>query len=805
MLINYFKIAFRSLIKFKAYTMINLTGLALGLATGMMIMLYIMDEISFDHFHKQGSRIYRVATDFIDPKSGSSNGLSETNGWPVGSILKKDFPEVEEVAYARSAAGLLIFHDGKRFRQQMHFVSPAFTTMFSFNWLKGNANKALMEPYTMVITKSMEEKFFPDGDALNKTLMLSDTIPMVVTGVVQDVPSNSHIQFDALISFATYERLDSDFSYSDGWGNINVRNYVLLKTDADIHTLAAKAKSIYTEHASAMLKDWGTSAAVVFEPLYDIYLYSKRGNGMGPHGSIERIYLVAGIAIFVIFLACINFINLTTARSVYRSKEVGLRKVAGSTRGALIRQFLSESFLLSVIAVVFAIGIATALLPVFNELLAKPYTLMSLLQWKVVLGLVALVIIMTLLSGYYPAVLMSGMRPVEVLKGRMQSSTRGVKLRRSLVVFQFSISVVLVLGALIVMNQLKFMQQQELGFAKDEILVVNAARVQALAPQVFETFKHQMEALPGIQIVGDANGVPGTQGWSGQIAYPEGKSGESAVSVEYLAVDENYIDALGLKLLAGHGFDANRPGDFKDGLVLNETAVYRFGWSSPSDAIGKKISSPSGYPAGEVIGVIKDYHQTGLQQNIGPIVMDYNPGSSYLYTIRYKAAGTEKLLRDIQALWSKTFEGYDFNYFFLNESFERQYMSEQRLAKVFGLFAAVTILIALIGLQGLISFVVAAKTKEIGVRKVLGAHVIDITRILSKEFIVLVVIANIIAAPVAWYFADAWLTSFASRVSVTPILFLVTLILTVVVTGLAIGYQTVKAALMNPVKSLRYE
>jgi len=803
MLYNYLKIAFRSLLKFKAYSSINLVGLALGLTAGILIMIYVLDELSFDKFHVNGDRIYRVNTVILAAESGSE-GANETNGWPIGKILEKDFPEVEQVLYTRSASFLLVNKEDKRIREKIHFASQEFFTMFSFPLIKGNAANVLNEPNSIVISQEMEEKYFPGEDALNKTLVLADTLNMLVTGVMQ-IPANSHIQADMIVSFSTYEKINRDFSFESGWGNINMRNYVLVQEGIDFNSFASKAKDIYMNRAGEMIKNWGVTAYVKFEPLGEIYLNSKSGNGMGPMGSMDRVYLVSGIAIFVILLACINFVNLATARSVYRAKEVGLRKVVGSSQKGLIAQFLSESFVLTMLALLLAFGLLGFCLPFFNQLIGKNYELASLTNFSIVTGIITLVIVISLLAGYYPALIMSALKPAEVLKGKMQTSYRGVRLRRILVVFQFVISVGLVTGTWIVLDQLSFMQKKNLGFDKDEIIVVNAAPANSPNPNGFEIFKAQLSSVAMIDGVTYTNSIPGHPGWMGQVAYPEGKTGDDAVSVEYMAVDEMYLDVLGLELIAGRGFDLQRENDLGEGLILNEEAVAAFGWASPAEAIGKKITSPSNSPAGEVIGVIKNYHQFGLQQKIGPMTLDYAPANSYLYAIKYKAANTEQLISSVQQLWSKNFPGYDFNYFFLDQDFEQQYQSETRLANVFAIFASVTMVIAMIGLLGLVSFMVVARTKEIGVRKILGADVFSITKLLSEEFIMLVVIANLIAFPLTWYAANEWLTTFAFRMQVNPWLFVGTMLLALGFTLVVVSIQTIKAALTDPVKSLRYE
>lgn len=805
MLLNYFKIAFRTLLKFKGYAFINLLGLALGLTAGILIMIYVLDETSYDTFHAKGDRLYRVTTSFYAAGDEDKGGMDQ-NGWPIGKILAKDFPEVESVLYTRNGSFLTVNHEDKRFRQNVHFMTPEFFTMFSFPLLKGNPDKALHEPYSVVITEAMEQKYF-NGDALNKTLVMVDTMNLVVTGVVKDIPLNSHIQFEMLVSFATFQAINSYFSFDNenGWGNINVRNYVLLKPGVDAQAFATKAANLYMERAGEMMKSWGTTAQVGFEPMNDIYLKSKAGNGMGPLGSIDRLYLLSGIAAFVIILACINFVNLATARSVYRAKEVGLRKVSGSTRQGLIGQFLSESFVLTVIALFIAIALTGLFLPVFNQLLGKNYQLLTLTNFSIVSGITLLVLCVSLLAGYYPALVLSALKPAEVLKGKMQNSARGIQLRRSLVVFQFVISVVLVVGTLVVLDQLKYMQQQDLGFNKDEIMVINSSRVRTSNPDAFETLKQELKKLTAVSDVSITNSLPGNPGWQGQVSYPEGKAGDDAVSVEYMAIDDDYLSTLGLNLIAGTNFNRLHAVDLQEGLILNESAVAAYGWLTPAEAIGKLIVSPSETPAGRVIGVVKDYHQLGLQQKIGPMVMDYFPQRGNMYAIRYKASDTQHVIASVENVWKKTFPGYDFTYFFLDQDFEKQYQAEQRLANVFTLFAVITIVIAAIGLIGLVSFMVTAKTKEIGVRKVLGAGVFNITKLLSQEFIVLVIIANGIAVPIAWYVASGWLERFAYRTTLNPLLFVWTVLIAIGITLLAVGYQTVRAATSDPVKSLRYE
>lgn len=810
MLSHYLKIALRSLAKHKGYASINLIGLALGLAVGMLVLLYVIDESSFDQFHTKADRIYRVGTDMVDIKSGSLNGAIEGNGWPIGKLLLRDFPEVEKVVYIRNGSNLQVNHDGRRFDERIFYAGPEFFELFDFELVMGNGSTALSKPFQVVLTESLAKKYFGNDDALGKTLTLADTLLFEVSAVMKDVPSQSHMQFGMLLSFATHESLNRWFSYDGGWGNLNVRNYVLLRTGADPGTLFEKARNLYMTYVKEDMEKWGMYMYVGFEPLKDVYLKTKRGNGMGPVGSIDRVYIVAGIAAFVILLACINFINLATARSTYRSKEVGLRKVVGSTRQVVIRQFLGESFLITLLSFMIALALIGIALPMFNQLLDKNYTLgMFANQW-VVVGTFGLIALITFLSGYYPAILMSSLRPAEVLKGAFQSSRRGIQLRRFLVVFQFTISAALIICTFVVMSQLDYMQNCDLGFSGNQIVVVDADQVthrggEGVAKEGGNVFKNELLALSSIESVTFTNALPGRPGWVGQWAHAEERSSEESIGMEYMSIDEDYLKTLGLGLVAGHNFDPAMVAELEEGLIINETAVTQLGWGTPENAIGKKIDSPSKHPAGTVIGVVKDYHQFGLQEKIYPMAMDYNPQYSRYYAIRFKTTGTADLIADLESLWKKYNDGYDFKYFFLDENFARQYQSEHRLANIFTLFSGVTILIAVIGLLGLVSFMVVSKTKEIGIRKVLGADVSSITGWLSKEFVLLVVIACVVACPLAWYFSDQWLQEFAYRTSVNPMIFLFTLVVALGVTVMAVSFQTIRAAMADPVKSLRYE
>lgn len=802
MIKNYITIAFRNLLRFKTYAGINLLGLALGLTVGILILLFVLDELSFDKFHENKDRIYRVVT-----RNSDGDGMG-TNGWPVGMKLKDGFPEVEEVVYIKGGSSLEVNHQGKKYHENIKFASPEFLKVFSFEMKEGNALQALSEPYSIVISEKIRDKYFGDGNVLGKTMTLGDTLNFQVTGILANVPSQSHIQFDILLSFATYELLNPAFDYqgSDGWGNINMFNYVLLKEGTDPGHFRAKAKSIYMDNVGEWLRTMGMELSVGLEPLSDVYLRSDIWNRLGPKGAISQVYLVSAIAIFVILLACINFINLTTARAVYRAKEVGLRKVVGSTRSSLFWQFLSESFVLTLMAFSLVALLIDIVLPFFNVLMDKSYELNNFFNLTTFGSILVLIVLVTLLSGYYPAWVLSGYKPAEVLKGKIQAGRKGVRLRRSLVVFQFFISAGLVLGTLIVLQQLDYMRNQDLGFDKEQILVIDASHASAkFGDNSYKTFKNAIRSQAVTQQISFANALPGRPGWQGQWAFPEGFQEGENVATEYISIDEDYIETLGLELIAGRNFDPERKADLDEGVIINETAVREMRWKTPENAIGKKIASPSGYPEGKVIGVIKDYHGLGLQKKIWPKVMDYNPNASRYFAIKFATGNASDLVAQINSIWNSNFPDDNFDYFFLDEDFDRQYRAEERLMNVLILFAGLTVIIASMGLFGLVSFMVVTRTKEIGVRKVLGAGVWNITRMLSREFLVLVMIANLIAVPLIWYLGNQWLESFAYRMTLQPNIFIITFLVTLVIAFITVSYKTIKAAMLNPVQTLRNE
>ena len=789
------RLAFRNLIKFKTHSAINLTGLSIGLAFGSLILLYVLDETSFDNFHEKGDRIYKVVT-------ATPEGGMETNAHPIGYHLRTKYPEVEAVLYTRWASpSFKLNHKDKRYEHKVYYASEEFFQIFSFPLKSGDPATALKDPYSIVITESLENVYF-DGSALGQTVTLRDSINFKVTGVVRDLPENSHIQFEMLMSFSTFPDFRY-FSYSDGWGNYDIRNYVLLKEDEDPEKFQAKVTNIYNENIGDWLEEMGVSFTTKLIPLKDVYLGEIFYNGFGPNGSKKRVKTVSIIAIFLIILASINYINLSTARSAYRSKEVAMKKIVGSSKKGIVAQFMTESTLLTFISFGFALILIFSILPFFNDLMSKNYNVASFLKGEFMLGVFILLILVSFLSGYYPALVISRLKPLNALSGKLGKTYQGLSLRKLLITIQFFISSSLVLATILVISQISFMRTQQLGFDKEQMLIIDATDVPRNGARL--VLKNDLKSLPGVQLVSHTNALPGRPGWQGQWAYPGKQEGEQ-VDTEYMAIDENYLDALGLTLVAGSNFDTSKPSELEDGLIINESCVIAMGWNGPEDAIGKRIVSPSQTPEGTVIGVVKDYHGLGLQDQIWPKAMDY-AGDDYgrYYAIKYDASQTYDLIKAIEKSWDQAFESYPLEYFFLDEDFDRQYRDENQLAQVLSIFSIMVIIVSAIGLMGLISFVALSRTKEVGIRKTMGASIPQIILILSREFMFLVFIGNLLAIPLIWYYGNEWLNGFAYHTSIDPLIFVITILLTSVIAFVTVGLQTYKTAKMNPVNALRYE
>jgi putative ABC transport system permease protein len=794
MIKNIVTITLRLFRRRKGFTLINLAGLAVSLAACLLISVYIREELSFDRFHTRKDRIYRLG--------------GATVGWPYGRILQNDYPEVESTVYLRTYPTYAIKWGEQRLYERMLYASRSFFDLFDFPLLEGTSQDALKAPYSVVLSEGLAAKLFRDENALGQTLVFEDLMPCMVTGVVR-VPRHSHIQFDALLSFETLRAVDPnnfDREMSSGWLDLNVTTYVLLRPGTNAEAFAAKIRDLPQKYAGSYLKQWGSEYPLRLEPLARIYLRSESGNWLGPKSDIDYVYLLFIVGLFLLVIAGANFVNLATALSLGRAREVGVRKVVGSSRRLLVRQFLGESFVTCLLASILACGLAALSLPLFNSLAARSYEPGDVFSPVTGLVTAGLALVVALLAGLYPACFLASFRPVEVLHGRFSYSGRGIALRRSLVVAQFIISSILIAGALVVVSQIRYMRAKDLGFDAGHVLVLDVRRVKGeILSRQMRTFLDELRSHPGVEIASSMGAVPGRTGWRGQISFPEGWPEDTSLSLEYVPVGYNFERTLGLKIIAGRTFDPAHPLDARTAVVINEAALREAGWVSPQEALGKGFASPgSGKPDGNVIGVIEDYHHHGLQEKIKAMMFGYREANGYV-ALRIRGAEADSVLRHVRKVWNQIFQGYPLTSFFLAEDFDQQYGQEYRLMNIFGVFSLLTILIACLGLFALAAYSVSQRVKEIGVRKVFGASTSSIVRLLSLDFLKLVFVAVLAAAPAGYILMNRWLQNFAYRTTIKPGLFLLDGAALLLLALIAVSSQVIKTSLVDPAESLRHE
>lgn len=799
MLQNYVKIALRNIAKHKGYSFINIFGLGLGLACCVLILLYVQDERSYDRFHEDADRIYRVVFDGKAPNSPPDRFAVVS--WPVGRAMRAEYPEIEHLVRF-SNWNPVVKHEGTYFYDDTFLIAePSFFQVFTFPLVRGDTATALDQPFTLVMSESMERKYFGNASALGETVMLNDTLAFTVTGVMQDIPSNSHLTTDFVVSYETQLTFQPE---SEAWLSLGSYAYLKLHEGVDPEAFEAKISDLVTRNYGEVLQQINLSATLGLQPLPDIYLRSDRGSEIGVTGNIMYVYIFAAIALFVLLIACINFMNLATARSMERAKEVGVRKVVGSTRTALIRQFLSESVIMCLFALVIAVGLIVLALPFFNDLASKEIPFSVLLQPMYMVGLIGTALLVGLLAGSYPAFMLSGFPTIAVLKGVFRTSQRGVLLRKGLVVFQFGISVALIASTLIVFQQLDFMQSQDLGFEKERVLVINAQGLRQSHRQQYETTKAEFERVAEVSEVSVSNAIPGRGNWL-QIVNPEGLEQNDSRRAQIIVVDHDYTETYQVEMAAGRDFSLDFETDAAEAIMVNEEAVKNFGWGTPEEALGKKLHFGNPDQQLTVVGVVEDYHHYSLHQSIQPMVFRVLPGAFIYYSLRLSTENLPQTLASLEQTWQTLFPGYPFETFFLDDDFNSQYQAEQQLSQIFGVFSFLAILIACLGLFGLAAFTAQQRTKEIGVRKVMGASVGGIIVLLSKEFTRLVLVAIVIAAPVAYYGMTTWLEDFPYQVAVGPGVFLLAGLLALLIAFATVSYQSIKAAVANPIKSLRYE
>ncbi|GAB3175616.1 ABC transporter permease [Telluribacter humicola] len=791
MLKNYLKIAWRNLLKNKVYSFINIMGLTVGMSACFLIFMYVNFELSYDAFHSRADRIYRLVTDIKTPSETINTSVTS---WAFAPAIKADLPEVEAFARVSSESLLVRKGDVKFQEENSAYADSALFQVFDFELIKGDPKTALKDQLSIVLSEKAAVKYFGKEDPLGQTLLLTgDGLVATVTGVMKDIPENSQVKADLFVSMPTFTQRFAK-GIDDQWGNFGATTYLLLKPGTTGSALEKKLPAFLENRAGKLMKDNKMHYTLFLEPLRDIYLHSTRDS----QGNANNVYIFSVVAIFILLIACINFINLTTARSAERAKEVGVRKVVGAPRTLLARQFLAESILLCMIAFVLSILVSALLIPLFNTLAGKTISTGILASGWYILTLFVAAIGIGLLAGIYPALVLSSFEPVVVLKGRFATSTRGILLRKGLVAVQFAISIVLIIATLVVYTQMSYMRDRDLGFSKEQMLIVNSQGDPAK-----NSFKESIANIPGVMSTALSSSVPGS-GNPGAYSEIENKSGDLQIAnLDLYFVDFDYIPHFNLKMAAGRPFLKEFGTDTTQAMVMNEAAIKLFGYSTPEEAIGRRFKQWG--REGKIVGVIKDFHFRSLQEKIKPLTMRIEPGGSSLVSVKVAGGNIPETIKAIEAKWNQLVPNRPFSYYFMDEFFDRQYRSEERFEKLFFYFAILAIFISCLGLLGLASYSTMQRTKEIGVRKVMGASVGSIVGLLSKDFLKLVLIAFVIASPIAWYFMSEWLQNFEYRTDIQWWVFLAAAVMAVTIAFATVSFQSIKAALMNPVKSLRSE
>ncbi|OQP65607.1 ABC transporter permease [Niastella populi] len=792
MLKNYFKIAFRNLWRHRVFSFINIMGLTVGMTACLLIFLYVRFELSYDRFHPKADRVYRVVADIKTP---TETLPSQGPAWAVPGHIKFDFPEVE--AFTRVAPENLLFRKGDiKFNEANSiWADSAFFQIFGFKLLKGDPRTALKEPFSVVMSASTAKKYFGKADPMGQTILItSEGSPATITGIMQDMPENTQVKGDVLVSMTTITTQYAK-GIDDQWSNYSPWAYILLKPGTDAKTLEKKFPAFLEKWSGKEMKELQMFVTLKLEKLKEVYLYSSRGDSLG---SIRNVYIFSIIALFILIIACINFINLTTARASERAKEVGIRKVAGAVRPQLARQFLGESIVICFIAFLLTLGLSALLLPSFNQLAGKTISTGIFHDGPLVALLLGTGIVIGLLAGIYPAFVLSSFKPIEVLKGRFATGNKGNILRKGLVISQFAISTALIIGTIIVYTQMSYMRNRELGFNKDQVLVVETKSEKKRG-----ALQEAISRLPNIKTSALSASVPGS-GHPGAYSEVENVKGDLQITnLDLYFVDFDYIPLYNFKMAAGRAFSREYKTDSGQAMILNEAAVRMLGYHSPDQAIGKKFKQWG--HEGRIIGVIQDFHYKSLQTPIKPLSIRMNWDNTTLLSVKVNAANIQKTIASIEKEFKTIIPNRPFSYYFLDEFFDRQYRNEERFGRLFLNFAVLAIFISCLGLLGLASYATMQRTREIGIRKVMGASVSNIINLLSKDFLKLVIISFFIAAPVAWYFMHKWLADFAYRTSISWWIFAMAGVLAILIAVVTISVQAFRAAVANPVKSLRTE
>lgn len=803
MLRNYLKIALRSLLKNKVYSFLNIIGLAIAVVSSVIIFQYVLFEGSFDRFHSKADRIFRIRFDYY--QNGEKDGSRASTYSAVGPALQQDYPEVESFARLMpfGEGTVLTYNNQAHFEKKIFYAEASFLNIFSFPLVKGDVETALLKPNTIVISESAARRILGNEEPVGKIIQVftGQPTPMEIVGVFQDVPENSHIKFDFLVSYTT--TYPWGWTQSD-WGRLDIYTYILLSEGADFHELQAKLPAFIEKYEGKALRSTNSWEELYLQPLQDIHLHSDLSGELEVNGNYKISFFLTIIAVFIMLIAWINYINISSANALDRAKEVGIRKVAGASHGHIALQFLFETIMINCMAIATAAILIFVAQPYLEVLAGKPLTLAVFGDVKVLVTLLAILLFGILLTGAYPVIALSSFAIANVLKGKLKRSPMALMFKRGLVVFQFTASVVLIISTIAVYQQIKHMQHQQLGIAIDQVLVVNAP--QQISDSSFtarmEPFKNELRQLAQVSHVAASTAIPGEEVGRIQNFRIASKTAEFKNLFRVIGIDDNFLPAYQSSFVAGRNFSGELTGP---SVIINEAALELLKLKDAQDAVGQKVLWQERNSVFEIIGVIRNYHQQSLKNDFAPTIFFYNPAAWGFFSIKLNNADLKSTIAHVGENWNNFYPGNPFTYFFLDDFFNRQYKEDWQFGRMVTVFSVIAVFIACLGLFSLSYFTAVQRTKEVGIRKVLGADVSGIITLLLKDFIKLIVFANLVAWPLSYLAISKWLEGYAFHIEISLWLFLVPGMMVMVIGALTVSYHTSRVAQTNPVNVLRLD
>jgi putative ABC transport system permease protein len=800
---NYLTTAFRSLLKNKLFSLINIFGLAIGLACFTMIILYVEDELSYDKHHDHAENIYRLS---LTGNMGGNNFHAAVTGGPVGELMQNEIPEVEEHVTLYHNTRPILFEVGehKFYQDGIAYVDSTFFKMFKYEFIAGDPHSALDHPNSIVLTQSLAKKFFGDQDVMSQTIRWSNNQNMVVKGIVRDPVHRSHMNFGVFASMSSLSSNPRMWNYINSLWALMTHNYVRVKEGTTLEMLNEKIGPVADAYLNEVDDEYSARMEIIPQRVTDIHLHSKLLHELDDNGNMSSVWIFSAIAFLVLIVACINFVNLTTAKSSKRALEVGVRKVFGASRKLLFRQFISESLIISLISLFISIILVELFLPFFVNLAGVEFGYRWLMNWPFLLFLFLIAVLVGLLSGTYPALFLSGYKPIKVLKGDTFRGGRRSYFRNAMVVMQFAISVFLSFSTLAIYRQLQFLQNKDIGINKEDVIII-PLRGSGLTAK-YETMQDEFRLVPGVKDVSASSTYLGNFEQR-RSYYPEGTPRQAAYMINNVQVDYNYLEMMNVNLLTGRDFNPNRQLD-SNAIIINETLMKKLGWKEAT--LGKHIYIPIGDSASgdrplKIVGVVKDFNFASLHAPVEPLLIGLEPGRFNYLDVKIDHQNVQATLGMIESKWQEFSPDQPFDYFFQDTRFDSFYVAETQMTNLFIYFSVLALFIAAIGLFGLALYTTERRTKEIGIRKVFGGSVQQILKLLTREFIRWVIIANLIAWPLAWYFMHTWLQHFAYQTNIAWWIFALSAIFSLLIALITVSWQSIRATMKNPVEALRWE